>query len=87
MGARYATNPGFEPQLQVNVYRKAADQGVPADTPATSAAVVNLLLGVTFSAVNNLQGSGFAQGPVYSHLAGYQRAQPWTDAAGVICGS
>jgi hypothetical protein len=85
-GARYEANSDFVPQLQVNVYRKGADQGALADTTDTAGTVVNLSPGATFSVRQNLQVFGFAQVPVFSHLAGYQLAPRWTASAGVSYG-
>jgi hypothetical protein len=85
-GARYEANPDLVPQLQVNVYRKGADQGALADTPDTAGTVVNLSPGATFSVTDKLQVFGFAQVPVFNHLAGYQLAPRWTASAGVSYG-
>ncbi len=85
-GARYEVEPGFVPQLQVNVNRKAADQGALADSPDSAGTVVYLSAGATWTAVRNLQLFAFAQLPVQSHLAGIQLAPRWTASTGISVG-
>jgi hypothetical protein len=83
LGVRYEANPDIVPQLQLNFFRKGADQGALADNPDSAGRVVYLSPGVAFSVTGNLQAFAFVQLPVYSKLAGYQLAPRWTASAGL----
>jgi len=83
IGVRYEAFAGFVPQLQINVFRKAADQGALADNPDSAGTVVNLSPGATYLVTDNLQAFAFVQVPVYSRLIGYQLAPRWTASAGL----
>ena len=82
-GVRYEANPTFVPQLQMNIFRKGRDQGSLADNPDSAGTVAYLSPGATVTIAQNLQGFGFVQVPVYSHLIGYQLAPHWTASAGL----
>lgn len=82
LGLRYEANPGWVPQLQVNLSHKAADQGALADVPDTAGTVAYLSPGVTVEVVSSLHLYGFVQVPVYSRLDGYQLFPRWTAAVG-----
>lgn len=81
-GLRYEERPDITPQIQLNVSRKAHDQGALADQPNTAGTVVYLSPGVTTSVLNHLQIYGFVQLPVYSNLQGYQVFPRWTATIG-----
>ena len=83
VGVRYEAIPRWVPQLQLNVYRKSADQGALADTPDTAGTVVYLSPGLTVPAVQHMHLYGFVQLPVYSKLDGYQVFPHWTASVGV----
>jgi hypothetical protein len=82
-GVRYEASPTVVPQLQVNIFRKGADQGALADNPDSAGTVVYLSPGATFSVTEKLQAFAFVQVPVYSNLIGYQLAPRWTASAGL----
>ena len=82
-GARYEANPTVVPQLQVNIFRKARDQGALADNPDSAGTVAYLAPGVTVALPGNVQAFGFVQLPVYRNLNGYQLAPKWTASAGL----
>jgi hypothetical protein len=86
LGVRYEATPRLVPQLQLNVYRKSADQGALADTPDTAGTVVYLSPGLTVPAAQHMQLYGFVQLPVYSKLDGYQVFPHWTASVGVSYG-
>jgi hypothetical protein len=86
LGVRYEATPRWVPQLQLNVYRKSADQGALADTPDTAGTVVYLSPGLTVSAAQHMHLYGFVQLPVYSKLDGYQVFPHWTASVGVSYG-
>lgn len=81
-GLRYEAHANWVPQLQMNLLHKTADQGAFADRPDTAGTVAYLSPGLTMSVFKNLQVYGFAQLPVYSHLAGYQLFPRWTATVG-----
>jgi hypothetical protein len=83
VGLRYEAHPGFVPQLQINIFRKGADQGALADSTDSAGTVVNLSPGMTVSISERLQAFAFVQVPIYSHLEGYQLAPRWTGSAGL----
>lgn len=83
IGVRYEAQPGFVPQLQLNIFRKSADQGALADTADSAGTIAYLSPGVTVSVTSKLQAFGFVQLPIYSHLVGYQLAPRWTASAGL----
>jgi hypothetical protein len=82
-GLRYERDPRWIPGLQVNVFRKAADQGALADTTDTAGTVAYLSPGLTVRAARRLHVYGFVQVPVYSRLDGYQLFPHWTASAGL----
>jgi hypothetical protein len=82
-GLRYEANPGWTPQLQVNVLRKSRDQGALADTISTGGTVAYLSPGLTVSLAKNLQAFGFVMLPAYSKLEGYQLFPRWTASVGL----
>jgi hypothetical protein len=83
IGVRYEATPLWVPQLQLNLYRKSADQGALADTPDTAGTVVYLSPGLTVPAMQHMHIYGFVQLPVYSKLDGYQVFPHWTASVGV----
>ncbi|MBS0193839.1 MAG: transporter [Proteobacteria bacterium] len=85
-GLRYEANPGWVPQVQINLLRKSRDLGALADTFDTAGTVVYLSPGITVNLRSNLQLYGFVQVPLYSHLQGYQLFPRWTATAGVSAG-
>jgi len=82
-GLRYEENPRVIPGLQINLYRKSADQGALADTTDTAGTVAYLSPGLTVRAARQLHLYGFVQVPVYSNLSGYQLFPHWTASAGL----
>ncbi len=82
-GVRYQANPRIVPQLQVNLLRKAADQGALADRPDTAGTVAYVGPGVVATVLKQLQLYGFVQIPVYSQLNGFQVFPHWTGSAGL----
>lgn len=85
-GVRYAANPKVIPGLQVNVYRKSADQGALADTTDTAGTVAYVSPGVIVRVLPRLHVFGFVQVPVLSNLSGYQLFPHWTATAGLSYG-
>ena len=81
-GVRYEANPTWVPQLQLNLSRKMADQGVLADTTDTAGTVLYVSPGLAISVTHNFQLYGFVQLPIYSNLAGYQLFPHWTASVG-----
>ena len=81
-GARYAANPVWVPQIQVNLSRKMSDQGALADTEDSAGTVAYISPGIAVSVLHNLQLYGFVQLPVYSRLQGYQLFPHWTGTIG-----
>ena len=86
VGLRYATNPKVMPALQLNVFRKSADQGALADTTDTAGTVAYLSPGLTVRVAPGLHVYGFVQVPLYSNLSGYQLFPHWTASAGLSYG-
>jgi hypothetical protein len=82
-GLRYVANPWLMPQLQVNLLRKARDQGALADIQSTAGNVAYISPGLGAKVVTNLHVYGFVQVPVYSNLYGYQLFPRYTVSAGV----
>ncbi len=82
-GLRYATNPKWLPQLQINVLHRDADQGALADTPDTAGTVAYVSPGITTLVARKLYVYGVLQVPVYSNLSGYQLFPRWTGTVGV----
>lgn len=82
VGLRYEERPNITPQIQLNLSRKAHDQGALADRPNTAGTAVYLSPGVTMSVLSHLQVYGFVQLPVYSNLQGYQVFPRWTATVG-----
>jgi hypothetical protein len=82
-GVRYEARPDIVPQLQVNIFRKARDQGALADNPDSAGTVVYLSPGITVELASNVQAFGFVQLPVYRNLDGYQLTAKWTASAGL----
>ena len=83
VGLRYASNPNWIPQLQLNVLRKSADQGALADRPDTAGTVAYLSPGLTLRISRQLHAYGFLQLPVHSNLDGYQLFPRWTASVGL----
>ena len=83
VGLRYEADPRWNPQLQLNVNHKSADQGALADVPDTAGLVAYLSPGVTIQAAEKLHLYAVLQLPVYSNLSGYQLLPHWTSSAGV----
>jgi len=83
VGLRYEENPKWIPQLQLNLSRKAADQGALADTTDTAGTVAYLSPGLTAQVVTQLHAYAVLQIPVYSNLSGYQLFPHWTATAGL----
>lgn len=83
VGLRYAADPRYVPQVQLNVLRRSADQGALADTPDTAGTVAYVSPGVTVLVARRLYAYGVVQLPVYSNLSGYQLFPHWTGTAGV----
>jgi hypothetical protein len=81
-GLRYEANPKWVPQLQLNLFRKSADQGALADTLDVEGTVAYLSPGLTAQVVTSLHVYGFVQIPVYSNLDGYQLFPHYTATAG-----
>jgi hypothetical protein len=82
LGIRYEATPRWVPQLQLNLYRKSADQGALADRPDTAGTVVYLSPGLTVPAIEHMHLYGFVQLPLYSKLDGYQVFPHWTASVG-----
>jgi len=83
LGLRYEENPRWMPQLQLNISRKNADQGVLADTTDTAGTVAYLSPGLTAQVFEQLHAYSVLQVPVYSNLSGYQVFPHWTATAGL----
>lgn len=86
VGLRYAANPKVMPALQLNVFRKSADQGALADTTDTAGTVAYLSPGLTVRVAPGLHAYGFVQVPLYSNLSGYQLFPRWTASVGLSYG-
>jgi hypothetical protein len=82
-GVRYEANPRVIPQLQLNLYRKNADQGALADTTDTAGTVAFISPGVTMQVLHALHAYTILQVPVYSNLSGYQLFPHWTGTVGL----
>jgi hypothetical protein len=82
-GLRYEANPGWIPQLQVNVLHKSADQGALADRPDTAGTVAYVSPGLTVRLSARTHAYGFVQVPLYSNLAGYQLLPRGTASVGI----
>jgi len=80
---RYEADPRFVPQLQVNLFRRDADQGALADTTDTAGTVAYLSPGATVQVRDRMHLYGFVQLPVYSNLNGYQLFPHWTASVGL----
>ena len=81
-GIRYEGSPQWVPQLQVNLLRKARDQGALADIQSTAGNVAYVSPGLTVKVVDQLHVFGFVQVPVYSNLYGYQLFPRYTVSVG-----
>jgi hypothetical protein len=81
-GLRYASNPRWVPQLQLNLLHKGVDQGALADITDTAGYVAYLSPGLTAKVHGNLYAYGFAQLPVYSDLVGNQLFPRYTVSVG-----
>ncbi|GAC1329363.1 MAG: hypothetical protein NVS1B6_01040 [Steroidobacteraceae bacterium] len=81
-GVRYAANPRWIPQLQMNLLHKSVDQGALADIYGTAGYVAYMSPGLTAQLVGNLQAYGFAQFPLYSDLVGIQLFPKYTFSVG-----
>ena len=81
-GVRYAANPKWVPQLQMNLLHKSVDQGALADIYSTAGYVAYVSPGMTVQVAGNLHAFGFAQLPVYSDLVGYQLFPRYTFSVG-----
>ncbi|SRR5579871_494219 len=82
LGLRLEHDPRVVPQVQLNVLRKARDQGALADVADTAGTVAYLSPGVTVRAAGKLHLFGFVQLPVYSNLYGYQVFPRYTASVG-----
>jgi hypothetical protein len=82
LGLRYAGNPNWIPQLQLNLLHKDVDQGALADITDTAGYVAYLSPGVTLKIHGTLYAYGFAQIPVYSDLVGNQLFPRYTVSVG-----
>lgn len=71
-GLRYEADPNIVPQLQVNLSRKAHDQGALADVQESAGTVTYLSPGLSVKLMPAMQICGFVQLPVYSKLDGYR---------------
>jgi hypothetical protein len=83
IGLRYEENPKLIPQLQLNLFRKSADQGALADTTDTAGTVAYISPGLTAQVLRKLHAYTVFQVPVYSNLSGYQLFPHWTATAGL----
>jgi hypothetical protein len=83
IGLRYEENPKLIPQLQLNLFRKSADQGALADTTDTAGTVAYISPGLTAQILRKLHAYTVIQVPVYSNLSGYQLFPHWTATAGL----
>jgi hypothetical protein len=84
-GVRYARNPRWVPQLQVNLVHKAPDQGALADIQSTAGTVTYVSPGFT-AQFASLHVFGFVQVPAYSNLYGYQLFPRFTASVGASYG-
>ena len=82
-GLRYAANPNWVPQVQLNLSRRNADQGALADRVDTAGTVAYLSPGITVSLAHALQFYAVLQVPVYSNLDGYQLFPRFTATMGL----
>ena len=83
VGLRYEAHPDIMPQLQVNLFRKNADQGALADYPDTAGTVVYISPGLTVMLPAGTQLYAVLQVPAYSNLSGYQLFPHWTGTVGL----
>ena len=83
LGLRYAGNPRWIPQLQLNLLHKEPDTGALADVQNTAGNVAYVSPGVTVQLAARLHLFAFAQLPLYSNLYGIQLFPRWTASAGV----
>ena len=83
VGLRYEANPKWIPQVQLNLFRKTADQGALADTTDTAGTVAYLSPGLTAQIIPKLHAYAVVQFPVYSNLSGYQLFPHWTATVGL----
>lgn len=81
-GLRYAENPNFMPQIQINITHKNSDQGALADTFA-SGTTAYISPGFSATVTDGLQAFAFLQVPIYSNLQGYQLFPHWTASVGI----
>jgi hypothetical protein len=81
-GLRYAGDPRWAPQLQVNLLHKSPDQGALADIQSTAGTVAYLSPGITVRASGRFQVFGFVQLPLYSNLYGIQLFPRFTASVG-----
>lgn len=86
IGLRYEAHANWVPQLQLNLLHKSADQGALADRLNTAGTVAYLAPGISATIGRNTQIYGFAQLPIYSHIAGYQLFPRWTATVGLSIG-
>lgn len=86
VGLRYAADPNWIPQVQLNVYHKSPDQGALADTTDTVGTVVYFSPGLTAQITSRFHAYGVVQVPIYSNLDGYQLFPHWTATAGLSYG-
>ncbi len=84
LGIRYAGYAQrWTPQLQLNLLRKAPDQGALADVQNTAGTVAYVSPGARINVMKRLQLFGFVQVPVYSNLYGDQLFPRYTVSAGL----
>jgi len=83
LGTRYEANSQWQPQLQINLTHKSADQGALADTTDTAGTVAYLSPGVTVNLPAHTQLYAFVQVPFYSKLDGIQLFPRWTGSVGI----
>ncbi|MDP8985753.1 MAG: transporter [Pseudomonadota bacterium] len=83
IGLRYAANPRWIPQVQINMQHKSPDQGALADTTDTVGTVAYISPGLTVQVSHKLHAYGLIQVPVYSNLDGYQLFPHYTATGGL----
>ena len=85
-GLRYEENPRWVPQLQVNLVRKAPDQGALADIQNTAGTVAYVSPGFTAQVFTSLHIFAFVQLPAYRNLYGLQLFPHYTASVGASYG-
>jgi hypothetical protein len=83
LGLRYAANPTFIPQVQLNLKWEGREIGAQADYPNSGSRVVDISPGAGVRLTHHLHAYAFLQLPVYQDYTGYQLAPRYTASVGM----